>query len=129
MTVSERRHRGNRLDPRELLPLHPFELRILLALLDGPSHGYRIVKGIEERDGSWARIFPGNLYRRIRDLTTKGLVEESEPRREAGDARRRRYFEITPLGREVARAEALRLEDLVREARKRRLLPRPQGSS
>jgi DNA-binding PadR family transcriptional regulator len=116
-------------DPRELLPLHPFELRILFALLDGPSHGYRIVKGIEERDGAWARIFPGNLYHRIRDLTTKGLVEESEPRREAGDARRRRYFEITPLGREVARAEALRLEDLVREARKRRLLPRPQGSS
>jgi len=119
----------SRTDLRELLPLHPFELRILFALLDGPSHGYRIVKEIEERDASWATIFPGNLYRRLRDLTAKGLVEESAPPADSGDARRRRYFKITALGREVARAEALRLDDLVREARKRRLLPRAQGSS
>ena len=117
------------MDPRELLPLHPFELRILFALLDGPSHGYRIVKEIEERDAAWARIFPGNLYRRLRDLAAKGLVEESPPAADAGEGRRRRYFQITTLGRKVARAEALRLEDLVREARDRRLLPRPQGLS
>jgi DNA-binding MarR family transcriptional regulator len=37
------------------LPLHPLEFRILLALADGPSHGYRIVKAIEERIGARRR--------------------------------------------------------------------------
>jgi DNA-binding PadR family transcriptional regulator len=116
-------------DTRTLLPLHPFELRILLTLLDGPAHGYRLVKTIEERDGGWAQIFPGNLYRRLRDLAAKGLVEESEPSAQAGGGRRRRDFRITPLGREVALAEAERLEDLVSEARAKHLLPRAEGTS
>ena len=115
------------MEPRSLLPLHPFEMRILMTLLDGPAHGYRIVKTIEESDAGWARIFPGNLYRRLRDLAAKGLVEEIEPA--PGGGRKRRDFGITALGREVALAEALRLEDLVAEARAKHLLPRPQGTA
>lgn len=115
-------------DPLELLPLHPFELRILLALVDGPLHGYRIVKTVEERDASWKRIFPANLYRRLRDLSAQGLIEETDaPPDEHGDPRRR-YFRITSLGREAARAESRRLDDLLREAREKRLLPRPESS-
>lgn len=96
------------------LPLHPFELRILLALVrDGPLHGYRIVKAIEERDATWGRIFPANLYRRIRNLLSRGLIEEVPAPPGTGEEARRRYFGITELGRAVARADAHRLEELV----------------
>jgi DNA-binding PadR family transcriptional regulator len=111
-------------DPSELLPLHSLEFRILLVLLDGPAHGYRIVKEIEESATAPARIHPANLYRRLRDLVRKGVLEECErPIGEEEDpARPRTYFRPTRLGREVARQEALRLRQLVADPRARRLL-------
>lgn len=110
--------------PDAFLPLHPLEFRILLVLLDGPSHGYRIVKGIEERVGGRRRIYPANLYRRIRDLLERGLIEEtSTPAGEESDGRRT-YVAVSELGRAVARAEAERLESLVADARASRLLGR-----
>jgi DNA-binding PadR family transcriptional regulator len=106
------------------LPLHPLEFRILLVLLDGPSHGYRIVKAIEERVGDQRRIYPANLYRRIRDLLERGLIEETvAPAGEESEGRRT-YVTVSRLGRQVARAEAERLESLVADARQRRLLGR-----
>jgi len=105
------------------LPLHPEAFRILLVLLDGEAHGYALVKEIEKDAGRPGRVLPANLYRRIRGLLEKGLIADAEPRPEAdpGDDRRR-YFAVTGLGREVARAEAMRLEGLVAGARARDLL-------
>jgi DNA-binding PadR family transcriptional regulator len=103
-------------EPDSFLPLHPLEFRILLVLLDGASHGYRIVKEIEVREGG-AQVYPANLYRRIRDLLGKGLIEETgAPRGEEGDARRT-YVRVSALGRRVAKSEARRLAELVADAR------------
>lgn len=104
-------------DPAAFLPLHPLEFRILLVLLDGPAHGYRIVKEIEEREKELPSIYPGNLYRRIRDLLAKGLLEDADPPSAVEADPRRRYFSPTPLGEAVVKAEARRLEILVQEAR------------
>jgi len=101
--------------------LHPLELRILLALLDGPSYGTRIVQEIEAREGSQRKIYPANLYRRIRDLLGRGLLEETES--PEGADPRRTYLQVTSRGRTVAQVEACRLQDLVREAARHRLLP------
>jgi DNA-binding PadR family transcriptional regulator len=106
------------------LPLHPLEFRILLVLLDGPSHGYRIVKAIEELVGDQRRIYPANLYRRIRDLLERGLIEETAAPAGEESEGRRTYVAVSRLGRQVARAEAERLESLVADARQRRLLGR-----
>ena len=104
-----------RFDPAEHLPLHPLEFRILLVLLEGASHGYRIVQEIEARDAGRAAIYPANLYRRIRSLEAMGLVEEvAAP---AGEDARRRYLAVTRAGLAVARAEAERLRELVADAR------------
>lgn len=106
-------------NPEDFLPLHPFELRILLVLAEGPAHGYRIIKVIEERDGSWKRVLPGNLYRRLRDLRARGWVREVKARAVAPeDERQRRTFELTALGRRVAEAETRRLAALVRDAKR-----------
>ncbi len=99
------------------LPLHPLEFRIMLALLeDDTRHGYAIVRHIEESEPSWHRVLPANLYRRIRDLRTKGLVADAglPPGVEPGE--RRKYFTLTDLGRDVVRAEAARLRTLLGEA-------------
>jgi DNA-binding PadR family transcriptional regulator len=106
-------------DAADFQSLHALELRILLVATDGPAHGYRIVKAIEEIEGGRLTLYPANLYRRIRDLTARGLlVEAPPPPGEETGARPRTYFAITPLGREVVRAEVVRLEELVRHARK-----------
>ncbi len=105
-------------DPTDRLPLHPLELRILLAVLNSPSHGYRIVKEVEAVEGGRFSLYPANLYRRIRDLAGQGLlIEVDAPEGEGGSDRPRTYFGATALGREVVRAEVIRLEELVRDAR------------
>jgi DNA-binding PadR family transcriptional regulator len=103
------------------LPLHPLELRILMALVDGPSYGTRIVEEVEAREGGRMRLYPANLYRRIRDLMGRKLLEEA-PAPEGADPRRT-YVRLSALGRDVARAEARRLRELVDDAARLRLLP------
>ena len=107
--------------PDAHLPLHPLEFRILLALMDGATYGTRIVEAIEAREGDRMTIYPANLYRRIRDLASKGLIEEA-PAPEGADPRRT-YLRLAPLGRAAAAAEAARLQELVAEAAGHDLLP------
>lgn len=112
-------------EPREHLPLNDLEFRILLVLVDGPSYGYRIVKEVEAAEGDRRRIYPANLYRRIRNLLDRKLIEECEPpasEEEEADGRPRTFFRPTALGVAVARAEAARLHELVTDARTRDLL-------
>ena len=105
--------------PEDFLPLHPFDLRILLVLAEGPAHGYPIIRVIEERDGSWKRVLPANLYRRLRDMRTRGLVQEVDPPEgEPDDERQRRTYALTELGRRVAVAEARRIDELVADAKR-----------
>ncbi|MGD2067466.1 MAG: helix-turn-helix transcriptional regulator [Gemmatimonadota bacterium] len=108
-------------EPNDFLPLHPLELRILMALADGPSYGTRIVREIEAREASRMKLYPANLFRRIRDLLGNGLLETCET--PEGADPRRTYLRLTGLGRSVARAEASRLRELVRDAAGHDLLP------
>jgi len=103
------------------LPLKPVAFQILLSLADGEQHGYAITQEICGRTSARMTIEPGNLYRSIRMLIDDGLIEESD-RRPAPDLddERRRYYRVTPLGREVAVAETARLEALVVEAKRKR---------
>ncbi len=103
------------------LPLHLLEFRILMALAPGPSYGTAIVQAIEEAEAGRMKLYPANLFRRIRDLLARELVEECTAPPDAD--RRRTYLRLTPTGRAVLRAEALRLRDLVRDAAVHDLLP------
>lgn len=103
------------------LPLHPLEFRILMALTQGPSYGTRIVQEIEEREAGRMTLYPANLYRRIRDLAGRGLVEECAA--PEGADPRRTYVSLTRLGGAVASEEARRLQDLLHDALAHDLLP------
>jgi DNA-binding PadR family transcriptional regulator len=104
-----------------LLPLKPKVLHILLALADGPRHGYSIMQEVAARSDGQIRIWPAGLYGALRELEDQDLIYESE-KRPAEDDERRRYFSLTPLGKRVLSAEIRRLEAIVDHARASRAL-------
>ncbi|HVS65015.1 MAG TPA: PadR family transcriptional regulator [Thermoanaerobaculia bacterium] len=108
--------------PEAHLPLNPRVFALLLALSEGPAHGYAMKQAAEERAQGSLRLDAGSLYRHLSRLVDDGLVEECEQPPETDADARRRYYQLTALGREVLAAEAARLEDLVELARSRRLL-------
>jgi DNA-binding PadR family transcriptional regulator len=109
-----------------LLPLPHLSYYILLAVADGPLHGWSIIRWIEDtRAGQVPST--GSLYIAILRLERQGLLEEADAPAGAEDeprAERRRYYRITRFGREVMRAESARLSRLLEIAASRRLLPR-----
>ena len=99
------------------LPLKPADYLTLLALAEGEHHGYGLVKKIEALSDGIVKLVPGNFYSILQRLRSTGLLEEAERRPAADlDNRRRRYYEITELGRAVAEAETGRLKSLVKVA-------------
>jgi len=93
-------------------------LHILIALADGDSHGYAIMRDVAARTDGALRLGPGTLYGSLKRMLHDGLIEELDERQGAGrDDARRRYYRITPRGRKTARAEIARLAKLVRQAR------------
>src|SRR4051812_48852473 len=105
------------------LPLTSVVFEILLALSGGELHGYDIMREVENRSGGQIALHAGTLYRALARLLRARLVEELDERPDpAIDDERRRYYRLTPLGRDVAVAEARRLASLVNAARSRRLL-------
>ena len=107
------------------LPLSPAVFHILLALAEGPRHGYAVMRDIDSRTDGVVRIGPGMLYGSIKWLLADGFIEETDaPRGEAAkDAERRRYYALTTDGRKLLRAEANRLESALDLARARWILP------
>jgi DNA-binding PadR family transcriptional regulator len=104
-----------------LLPLKPKVLHILLALADGPRHGYGIMQDVAARTDGQVRVWPAGLYGSLRELEDLGLIAESG-KRPSDDDERRRYFALTPLGTRVLNAEIRRLEAIVDHARASRAL-------
>ncbi len=110
-------------DAEPLLPLTPAMFHVLLSLAGGESHGYAILKEVSLRTTGEVRLSTGTLYGIIKRLLSAGLIDECRRRPAADeDDERRRYYRLTPFGRQVASAEAERLEKVLAHARERNLL-------
>src|SRR3954466_10754193 len=108
-------------DPQSFLPLTPVVFEILVSLATGDRHGYSILSDVRDRTGE--ALLPGSLYRAVARMLDLGLVEELDELPDAAlDDERRRYYHLTRLGREVAAAEAARLERQLKSARAAQLL-------
>src|SRR5262245_3551764 len=108
------------------LPLTPALFQVLLALSDGDKHGYAILKEVETQTAGEVRMSTGTLYGIIKRLLAEGMIAESRHRAAAEeDDARRRYYRLTPWGREVAMAEAVRMEKVLQAARGKRLVKGP----
>jgi len=115
--------RSQQIDPQKFLPLTPAMFHILVALADGDKHGYAIMKEAEQRSEGEVRLSAGTLYGIIKRLREEGMIEEMKRRSAfARGEERRRTYRLTRFGREVALAEAQRLEKILAMARSKNLL-------
>ena len=106
----------------KFLPLKPAAYHILLALADGPRHGYAIRAAVEALTRGGIRLWPATLYGSVRQLYKARLIEPVDGSAENDDDARRRYYQLTALGRGVLVAETERLQALVEYARARRAI-------
>jgi DNA-binding PadR family transcriptional regulator len=106
-------------DPRATPAPTNLAFHILVALCTGPAHGYAIGKDVDEQSGGRLDPTTGTLYQALHRLKEEGLIASVEPPERSDE--RRKYFQLTERGRRAAKAEARRLDRLVRTARKRKL--------
>jgi DNA-binding PadR family transcriptional regulator len=80
---------------------------ILAALLDGPLHGYAVIKRVEELSAGRVRLAAGTLYTALDRLAAEGLLQVVTE--EVVNGRARRYYGLTENGDLVVHAEAERM--------------------
>ena len=92
---------------------------VLLALADGPRHGYGVILAVQQHTEDVIVMRTGTLYILLRRLLDQRLIEECDERPGPDeDDERRRYYRLTELGRSVLEAESLRLQSVVAAARR-----------
>ena len=98
--------------------------QILLALAEGPLHGYGIKQRVEERTEGEVTLGSGTLYEAVHRLLEQGSLEEVDPPAEepVSGGPPRRYYALTKAGREALREELRRMDAVVRYARGKDLL-------
>ena len=92
---------------------------ILLALAEEDRNGSAIAETVEMVTRGVIVLMPGALYRYLKQMVINGWIAEISGADADG---RRKYYRLTDRGRQIARAEAERLDKLVRLARSRKLL-------
>jgi DNA-binding PadR family transcriptional regulator len=108
--------------------LTPAAFQILMALADQDRHGLGIVEEIESRSGGEVALGPGTLYGTIKRLRESGLITDASPPPGSPKADpRRRYYGITPEGREALAREARRMEAMVHLAQSKAILEPREG--
>jgi DNA-binding PadR family transcriptional regulator len=100
-------------------PLTPAVFHILLALADGPLHGYGIMHAVESSAAGEPPMGPGTIYGSLQRMEEGGLVKELAARTDD----RRRIFTLLPAGRRALAQEAERLARLAALVRAKRLIP------
>src|SRR5215510_3248993 len=112
-------------EAESFLPLPTAVFHILVALADRDRHGYSIMQDVSARTDGKVRLSAGTLYSAVARMLEQGLIEElRESPDPENDDERRRHYRVTRLGRDVALAEARRLQDMLSQARATGLIPR-----
>jgi DNA-binding PadR family transcriptional regulator len=103
------------------------EYHVLLALADGPLHGYAVKQRVEGESAGSLTPQPGSLYRVIARLMSAGLVKEIDAGGPVAPhpGLSRRYYTLTAAGRRALAAEARRLKGAAALAEKRLRTARP----
>lgn len=114
--------------PEDLLPLTPLTYQVLLAMADRPLHGYGVIKEVSARTNGEMELEAGTLYAAIKRLRDERLIDVAAPPKRGNVDARRRYYRLTPFGRQVLRRESERLLELVELARAKKVLPEGSAS-
>ena len=106
-------------DPRGLKPQW---FHILLSIADRPLHGAAIVEEVLDRTQGEVRLWPGMLYKCLKDLADAGLVNEVPPPAGAPtEGGKRRFYLITGPGRLALSREVDRMASYVELAQQKQV--------
>jgi DNA-binding PadR family transcriptional regulator len=97
--------------------LRPPSYFILAALLDGPLHGYGIIKQAAKLSDGQVRLTAGTLYGALDRLAEEGLILADG--QEVVEGRTRRYYRLTDHGVQALHREAARMEQAARVVTRR----------
>ena len=104
------------------LRMTPALVHILLTLVPAPQHGYAVMREIEDRTSGRIRLGPSSLYWTLGRLQDAGLIREvPEPANADTHDERRRYWQLTAVGREQLQEEIEALSEIVSHANARKL--------
>ena len=101
--------------------MNPLDYHVLLALANGPLHGYAIKDAVAKESDGVLTPPAGSLYRVLARLMTAKLVVEvhGDGGEDAHPGLARRYYALTAAGRRALTAEAARLKRTAGVAEKR----------
>lgn len=106
-----------------LVPLREPTYLILLSLSVGERHGYAILKDVEELSFGKVVMSTGTLYEALARLLEQGLIERVEgaqvEQKGSHPGRPRKIYRLSPRGRQLLKAEASRMQSLVRTTQQR----------
>jgi DNA-binding PadR family transcriptional regulator len=71
-------------------------------LYEKPSHGYLLIRELEEKSCGCHKLETGSMYTLLRRMEHRGLVE-SEWKRSESTGPERRIYRVTDIGREALR--------------------------
>ncbi len=106
--------------------LTPSHFHILLSVVHEPSHGYAIMQEVQERTEGRVKLGPGSLYWAIKRLVDADLLEETGAPSQQSAGPSRRYYALTPSGRDILRHEVEILAGIVRFAESQELIRRAE---
>ena len=110
-------------DVKSPIRITPAFFFLLLTLVDGEGHGYAMAQEVKERSDGAIRLGPGSLYWSLNRLAEVGLIEEAPgPAAPSAKEERRRYYNLTDLGRSVLQREAETLSKVMNFARAKRVV-------
>jgi DNA-binding PadR family transcriptional regulator len=100
------------------IPLGPADLHVLLALSRQPMHGLEIARDVATVTGNAVVLGPATLYRTLKEMAASGLIAKvATPG--AGQDPRRKYYALTPRGRNQLREDLAVLNRVAAAARDR----------
>lgn len=84
-----------------------------LLALHAPLHGYGIMQETEKMSNGRLKLSAGTLYGALSTMLEKGWIKALPGEEES----RRKEYQITELGKTIAKGEMARLEELVQNGK------------
>ena len=110
-------------DIKSPIRITPTFFFLLLTLVDGARHGYSMAQEVSEHSDGAIKLGPGSLYWSLGRLADVGLIEEVASNQAANSVdERRRYYQLTDLGRTVLKRETETLSKVLSFARAKRIV-------
>lgn len=88
------------------------EILILSLLVERPRYGYEISQQLEQRSGGYFEMKEGLLYPALHRMQQNGWLSAAW---RTVDGRRRKYYSLTSLGREVLEKQSTEWKRFLKE--------------